>query len=116
MIATEASPGPYEEVRRLLEPAGVELRLGNGLTPLQPGEVQVAVLAGMGGKTIARLLARDEPVARSLGYLVLQPMQQAEVLRAAFDSLGLTVDAEATAEQGSHKYVLWRVRPYSSSP
>lgn len=111
VIATERSAGPYEEARRLLAPAGVELRLGDGLTPLRPGEVEVAVLAGLGGRTIARLLERDREVAGSLRYLVVQPMQHAEELRTAFDRLRLVVDEEVSVEQGRHRYVGWRLRP-----
>lgn len=111
VIATERSAGPYEEARRLLGPAGVELRLGDGLTPLGPGEVEVVVLAGLGGRTIARLLERDRGLAGSLRYLVVQPMQQAEELRSALDRLRLVVDAEVSVEQGRHRYVAWRLRP-----
>jgi tRNA (adenine22-N1)-methyltransferase len=61
-------------------PATLERRLGDGLSVLRPGEVEGAVVAGMGGRTIARLLEAEGPVARSLRWLVLQPQQHAPAL------------------------------------
>ena len=75
VIATENKPGPLAEVRRRLDPLGIECRLGEGLLPLAPGEVQVAVIAGMGGRTIASILAASPEVVRSLEGLILQPVR-----------------------------------------
>lgn len=59
----------------------IELRLGNGLQVLMSGEVQVVVIAGMGGNTIKQILADAPKVLVTLETLVLQPMGDEEHLR-----------------------------------
>jgi len=115
VIATENKPGPLAEARRRLDPLGVECRLGEGLHPIAPGEVQVAVIAGMGGKTIASILADSTEVVGRLEALVLQPVQQLEELREELDRSGFRVEAEAAVEQGRHRYLALRVLPAYST-
>lgn len=50
-----------------------ELRRGDGLRALRPGEVDTVVLAGMGGGRIARLLDAAPAVVDALARIVLQP-------------------------------------------
>jgi len=59
----------------------IELRLGNGLQVLRPGEVHVANIAGMGGNTIRNILKAAPGVLAGLERLILQPMGDEEVLR-----------------------------------
>ena len=115
VIATENKPGPLAEVRRRLDPLGIECRLGEGLLPLAPGEVQVAVIAGMGGRTIASILAASPEVVRSLEGLILQPVQHLAELREVLERSGFRVEAEAAVVQGSHRYVALRVLPAYST-
>ena len=67
VVATEARPGPAARARARLG----ECRLGDGLEPLVPGEVDVIVVAGMGGGTIAGLFDRSPAVAASARLWVL---------------------------------------------
>jgi len=75
LIATENKPGPLAEVRRRLDPLGIEWRLGEGLLPVAAGEVEVAVIAGLGGRSIAAILNASPDVVTRLRALVLQPVQ-----------------------------------------
>ena len=50
VIATDRAQGPLSGARARLGGLSVELRLGDGLSVLDPGEVHTAVFAGMGGK------------------------------------------------------------------
>jgi len=85
VVATERTEGPYNATREFLEVLGlagkVDLRMGDGLEPLAPGESDVAVIAGMGGRMIADILSRGQEVARAMKCLILQPSIQGEVLR-----------------------------------
>lgn len=78
VIATEAAELPFERLRRLTP--GVDCRFGAGLDPVLAGEAQGAVLAGMGGRTIAAILARGATCAAAMRWLVLQPQQRAREL------------------------------------
>ena len=114
MIATENKPGPRAEALRLLEPLGIECRLGEGLDPILPGEVEVAVIPGMGGRTIGRILAASPGVVASLEGLVIQPVQHGEALLAELLARGYRISARAEIEQRSQTYsALLILPPYS---
>ena len=107
VVATEARSGPAARARERLG----ECRLGDGLEPLFPGEVEVIVVAGLGGGTIAGLLARSPAVAASAGLWILQPMQRAERLRAWLAQGGHAVEREVPVEDRGRLYTVLVVRP-----
>lgn len=116
VIATENKAGPREVSRRLLDPLGVECRLGEGLAPIARGEVDVAVIAGMGGRTIGRILAASPEVVAGLEALVLQPVQHREELLAQLLAAGYRRQAGIEVRQGSHLYTaLLLLPPYSTA-
>ena len=81
VFATEAKPGPAAELLRLLGPQSqVAVLHGPGLSPLRQLGCRGAVIAGMGGRTIACILDSERDVALSLEWLCLQPMQRVEWL------------------------------------
>lgn len=112
VIATEAGRGPTLRAAERLSSA-VELRQGSGLEVLTPGEVEVAVLAGMGGRRILAILAAAPEVVRCLELAVLQPMQHLAELRAGLAGLGLQVVGEAEQVERGRRYtvllVSWRL-------
>lgn len=61
--------------------AVIEIRHGYGLDCVLPGEVEVAVIAGLGSATIIEILRKGDRVARSLSRLVLGPMDYPYKLR-----------------------------------
>lgn len=84
----------------------LELRLGDGFSPLQPGEVATAVIAGMGGHRIAGILAAGGAALRSVERLVLSPHADAAVVRAAARGLGLHLDDERLLAENGQWYVI----------
>ncbi len=116
VIATENKPGPRGEALRRLGPLGIECRLGEGLEPILPGEVEVVVIAGMGGRSIGRILAGSPEVVRSLQALVLQPIQQAEELLADLLGRGYRLNSRFEIKQRSRGYsALLMLPPYSTA-
>jgi tRNA (adenine22-N1)-methyltransferase len=116
VIATENKPGPRIEALRVLGPLGVECRLGDGFEPILPGEVDVAVIAGMGGRSIGRILAGSPGVVGSLEALVLQPIQHGDELLAELLALGYRVSRGLRIEQRSRGYsALLILPPYSTA-
>jgi tRNA (adenine22-N1)-methyltransferase len=109
VIATEAGPGPFGRLSRLAP--GVECRRGDGLQPVGAGEVEMAVLAGMGGRTIVDILDRGRSTVRSFAWLVLQPQQHAQELEAWLDLRGFRVRRGEWAMQGRRLYRVLLVEP-----
>jgi len=76
-----------------------------------PGEVEVIVMAGMGGGTIAGALARSPEVAGAARLWVLQPMQRLERLREWLAAQGHHVERELSVTDRRRVYTVLVVRP-----
>lgn len=79
-IAMDVKDGPLLRARAHVEERGfselIKLRLSDGFSALAPGEADVAVIAGMGGRLIIRILEDGKKTARSLRYLILSPQSE----------------------------------------
>ncbi len=102
VVATELRPGPAARARERLGAC----RIGPGLAPIAPGEVDVAIIAGMGGATIAGILERSPEVARSLDRLILQPQQRLDRLRDWLAASTYSVLEECSAVDGGRTYTV----------
>ena len=84
-VAGDVKAGPCQAAKEHVEELGLEqkisVRLGNGLDVLSPDEVDVVVIAGMGGKNIVEILNNRCDVTSSLKRLILQPMVTAASVR-----------------------------------
>lgn len=91
-VAGEVSRGPYKAAEHAINTVGlhdsISLRLGNGLQVLTPGEVNTAVIAGMGGATIIDILLGAPDVVAALNRLIVQPMIAAASVRRWFTDNG----------------------------
>jgi tRNA (adenine22-N1)-methyltransferase len=85
-IAADLREAPLCGARALIDRSGVADRVlvlrGDGLSVLQSMEVQAVVIAGMSGESMVRLLDAAPDVLARLGQLILQPNQNAELIRA----------------------------------
>ena len=79
VIAVEKHAGPYETARRALATSSVDLRLGDGLEPLERGEVDSLSVCGMGALNIRDLLQRGRE--KLPPQLVVQPQDNALPVR-----------------------------------
>lgn len=59
----------------------ISFRQGSGLTVLKKGEVNGAIIAGMGGILIKDIMHKSIDIVKSLDFLILQPAQNPEILR-----------------------------------
>ena len=118
-IATDIGELPLDHARRTARRCGltegINFRLGDGLGPLSPGETDVIVIAGMGGDSIADILAAS-PWAREGPLLLLQPMSKAEVLRAFLPENGYRVEAERLAADKGKLYPILTVQGGAMAP
>lgn len=100
-IAADIGAPPLDHARRTAGLYGVsermDFRLGDGLAVVEPGEAEVIVIAGMGGDTIAGILAAA-PWSRDGPLLLLQPMSRAHELRRWLPERGYAVRAETLVQ------------------
>lgn len=111
VIAIELNPGPLKTAKSTVKKYNlqekVEVRSGDGLQPLEPGEADVIVIAGMGGSTINSILAGSPEVAKSFEKLILQPMNEVHLVRSYLQSHGFRlVDEELVLEDNRYYEVL----------
>ncbi len=111
-IATDVNSGPVEIAKKRLRgskvEAKVDVRRGNGLQVLKPGEAEVVVIAGMGGILIRDILDKDAEVAESARLLVLQPMRDSDKVRKWLIEHGFDIiDEELVKEQDRIYEVIW---------
>ena len=104
-ILTDIKPGPLEKTRESVGKALdcfvaiLSLRLGDGLAPIEKAEVDVVVIAGLGGETIISILAEDAEKAKSFGKYILQPRTKTDLLKYWLKEAGWTIAAETKAEE-----------------
>ena len=74
-MAMDIRPGPLERAKANIAQHGlgqyIQTRLSDGMEKLAPGEVDSAILAGMGGKLMVRILSESPGTVQSLRELVL---------------------------------------------
>jgi tRNA (adenine22-N1)-methyltransferase len=118
-IASDINRGPVEKAKKNVQSNNVSLeiscRQGSGLSTVKPGEVQVAVIAGMGGNLIRDILEADLPVVKGLKYMILQPVQNAEVLREYLYSTGYDILKEDICNEDGKFYEIIKAK-YDNVP
>lgn len=86
----------------------IDVRQGDGLSVLVPGEAESIVIAGMGGALITEILAGAPAVLAGVQTLVLQPMNGAAKLRRWLYASGWNIADETLAYAGGHLYEIIR--------
>ena len=114
VIACDINKEPLDKAKLncILEEVdeNIEFRLGNGLKVLEKEEVNVVIIAGMGGNLIRDILEEDIEKVKSLDYLVLQPAQNPEVLREYLYNNEYEVINEDLCYEENKYYELFKVR------
>ncbi|HHY36524.1 MAG TPA: SAM-dependent methyltransferase [Firmicutes bacterium] len=108
VIAGEINEKPYLLALQQVEKSGlatsIQVRRGDGLKILAPGEVDVVVLAGMGGRTIRKIMCDSPEVTESVRRFILQPMTEAEEIRLWLSRHYFRITAEALVKEKGHFY------------
>lgn len=107
VIACDIRQGPLNTAEKNVKAAGVSgisLRLGDGLSPVSAGEIDTAIIAGMGGEIISKII-ENSPFVKSEGIrLILQPMTSAEDLRDYLSATGFDILNEFAVEDAGRIY------------
>lgn len=115
VIASDLRPGPLSRAREHVEAAGlrqqIELRLGDGLRVLEPGDADTLIAAGIGGRLLIRMLKESERTAKSAEELILSPQSDLRAVRTFLRDSGYTLQRERYLREDGKDYFIFRVLP-----
>lgn len=118
-IASDINRGPVEKAKNNITRNNannqISCRLGSGLSTVKEGEVQIAIIAGMGGNLIRDILEDDLNIVKQFKYMILQPVQNAEVLREYLYNTGYDIIDEEICYDDGKFYEIIKVR-YNTKP
>ncbi len=113
IVLTDVSEPSLRKARALIARVGLGARadfcVGDGAAAL-PGPVDAAVIAGMGGVTIARII-REGRDRLGDARLVMQPNVAAPQLRATLCAQGYAIYDERVVQDGRRLYVVIAAKP-----
>ena len=113
-IATDKNKGPLDIARNNVKKHGfgslIELRLGEGLEPIEKNECELVIIAGMGGKLIGDIIENDLEKAKTFKFL-LQPMNAQKELRERLIKNGFKITREELASEGFKVYNIFCCEP-----
>ncbi len=113
VIASDVRTGPCAIARDNISRWGmddrIDLRLGDGLGTVEPGETDSIIIAGMGGILITDILESGKAVVGSAGQLVLQPQSEIEHVRKYIYDNGWNISDEKMLVDAGKYYVVMNV-------
>lgn len=119
-IAADLREGPLNRARQTAERFDVaehiSFRLCDGLSAIKPEEVDTIAIAGMGGETIAEILAAASWAGAGERRLLLQPMTAHAELRAWLSGHGFRVEREILTCEGKTIYSTFLAVPGREDP
>ncbi|PRQ03469.1 tRNA (adenine(22)-N(1))-methyltransferase [Enhygromyxa salina] len=122
-IAGDINSGPLAAARRFVDASGlaarIELREGDGLAVLNPGEVGTVVIAGIGAPLAERLLRAGAGALVGVRRLIVQAnhgFPKLGSLRACLRELGWGIVDECLARDQGRLYVIVVAEPGEGPP
>lgn len=114
-VAMDVNVGPLGRAKAHIQEAGfqkeIEARLSDGFERLKPGEADCAVIAGMGGGLVMKILSAYPKVTCSLKECILQPQSEIAKVRAFLLEYGfIFVDEDMVLDDGKY-YPMMKVLP-----
>ncbi|MBS4535292.1 tRNA (adenine(22)-N(1))-methyltransferase TrmK [Clostridium sp. D2Q-14] len=108
IIACDVNEGPLQSAINYISKkeykSFIDTRLGNGLNPLKPNEVDTVIIAGMGGILIANILEQDKEIADTIDKFILQPMVASDELRKYLNKNGYKIIDEKLSREDNRFY------------
>lgn len=115
VIVTDIAQGPYSRALMAVQSSPwaslIDLRQGDGLHPIQPGEADTIIIAGLGGDAISAIISSDWRKSESFNQYILQPMSRAWVLRQTLAARGWPIMTEQVIPEDSQFFVLITTGP-----
>ncbi|HWQ72856.1 MAG TPA: class I SAM-dependent methyltransferase [Desulfitobacteriaceae bacterium] len=103
-VAIDLNYSPYQTALAAVQnhklTRKIDVRLGDGLQPLLPGEIDTIALAGMGGKTMLEILFARPDILSEVSDLIVQPQGLESKVRYDLLEAGWLLREEHLAEEG----------------
>lgn len=114
-VAMDVNDGPLKRAEAHVREKGlkeqISLRLSDGFGALRPGEADAAVLAGMGGGLVMKILKDSWDVTMDLKECILQPQSEIAKVRAFLLEEGFLFLAEDMVLEDGKFYPMMKVKP-----
>ncbi len=113
VIATDLNEKPLSIAQKNIESSGVngiDLRLGNGLSPVNKDEADTVIIAGMGGEVISGILSECDWIKSQEITLILQPTTSADSLRRYLYDNGFEIKSETAIDENRKLYSVMVVK------
>ena len=116
VIAIDVNRGPLESAKRFVKERGledhIECRLGDGLAVTAAGEIDCAVICGMGGELMQHIISVGPELLQTY---VLQPQSHREELKKFLIEQGYGITDEQCLQEGKQYYDIWVVERGATS-
>lgn len=113
VIACDINKGPLDIARinvsdvELLDK--IELRLSDGLHEIHAGEVDSVVIAGMGGKVMAKIIEEGSEVLEKVHEMILEPQSEVPFFRHFLEENGYRIISEDMVYEDDKFYPIIKV-------
>ncbi|WP_029688642.1 class I SAM-dependent methyltransferase [Thermoanaerobacter sp. A7A] len=108
VVASDLNKGSLSKAVKEVEKRNlqslIDTRLGNGLNVLSPGEVDIVVIAGMGGISITKILDEGKNIAKTIKKFIFQPMRDSADLRKYLIENGYKISDEELVKENQKYY------------
>ena len=114
-IATDISKNSLKKAEELISYekllSDCSARVGDGLNPIELGEVDDIAIAGMGGILMTEILSADISKSHSFKKIILQPRSKIQYLRKWIRVNGFSITKEMLAKEGERICEILLVKP-----
>ena len=115
VIACDINRGPVEIAKANIEDSGcsdkIEVRLCDGLSGIENGEADCVVIAGMGGKLMARIIEEGKVALGSVKQLILEPQSEVGSFRHFLEETGYMIVSEDMVYEDGKYYPIIKAVP-----
>lgn len=115
VIAMDVKKGPLERARVNIDRYGlsdyIEIRLSDGTSALQKGEVDTLLLSGMGGRLTIKILEQGLKRLGQFSELILQPQSEIFLVRAFLRQQGIEIVDENIVLEDGKFYPMIKAQP-----
>ncbi len=115
VIACDINSGPVKRARENVDDVElsdrIDIRQGDGLSVIEPGEASCIVIAGMGGKLMTRILGEGMDVLEKDSEIIMEPQSDVPEVRHFLQDNGFRIISENMVSEDGKFYPLIKAIP-----